>query len=256
MERSKAKSRRPVREGRRLERADPVGGPVGEEGASDDPLLGNWTPVSAVVALPTVVAHHKKVVRRNLDGLPQIAEFIAWRALRDERLLLLDVLAVTGLGEVDVVVLNLDPVAGQRHDALDEVVLRLVRRGLLARTPVGRLGRNPALLRVGTLRRLEDDDVAAARVTEVRAEPVDQHSLPDLERRHHGRARNPEGLYEEGLDTNRKTERHRDDDDELDRGICRALLFLPALAVALLDRRHDRPTVVRATSGAARVGVA
>src|SRR3954468_14449926 len=126
MERSKAKRRRPVRAARRLERADAVRGPVGEEGASDDPLLGNGTPVSAVVALPTVVTHHKKVVRRNLDGLPQIAEFIARSALLDERLLLLDVLALAGLGEVDVVVLHLDPVARQPDDALDEVVLRLV----------------------------------------------------------------------------------------------------------------------------------
>src|SRR3954468_12972223 len=256
MDQSNAKSRRPVRAGRRLERADPVWGPVGEEGAPDDPLLGNWTPVSAVVALPTVVAHHKKVVRRNLDRLPQIAEFIARRPLRDERLLLLDELSVLGLGEVDVVVLHLDPVARQRNDALDEIVLRLIGRRLLARTPIRRLGRYPALLRIRTLWRLEHHHVAAARVAKMRSEAVDEHALTDLQGRHHGRARDPERLDEERLDPDREAERHDDDDHELDRRVGRALLLLFALPVALLDRGHDGPTGARATSGVARVGVA
>src|SRR4051812_45345575 len=63
--RSKANSRRP--RGRFLERADALRRPVGEERSADDPLLGDGAPDSAVIAVPTVVAHHKKVVRRNLD---------------------------------------------------------------------------------------------------------------------------------------------------------------------------------------------
>src|SRR3954468_23448126 len=254
MERSKAKSRRPVREGRRLERADPVGGPVGEEGASDDPLLGNWTPVSAVVALPTVVAHHKKVVRRNLDGLPQIAEFIAGRALCDERLLLLDERPGSALGEVDVVVLDLDPIARERYDALDEVVVRLVGRRLLAGAAVRGLARDPALLAVRALRRLEDDYVAPARIAEVRAEAVHENALADLECRDHRRARDPERLDEESLDADREAERDGDDHDELDGRVARALL--PLSLLGLVHGRHDGPTSLRAPSGAGRLGLA
>src|SRR5205085_2374310 len=66
-ERSKAKSLRPLRRGRALERSDPPGRPVGEEGLSDEPLLRDRAPVAAVVALATIVTHHKKVARRNPD---------------------------------------------------------------------------------------------------------------------------------------------------------------------------------------------
>src|SRR3954452_4678654 len=237
--RSYAKRRRPVRAGRRLERADAAWGPVGEEGASDDPFLRNGTPVAAIVALSTVVAHHKKVVRRNLDRLPQIAEFIARRALRDERLLLLDERPGSALGEVDVVVLDLDPIARERDDALDEVVVRLVGRRLLAGPAVGRLARDAALLAVGALRRLEDDDVAAARISEVRAEAVHENALTDLERRHHRRARDPERLDEECLDADREAQGDGDDHDELDRRVARALL--PLFLLGLVHGRHDGP---------------
>src|SRR3954470_7857967 len=70
-ERSNANSLRPRSF---LERADTAPRPVGEERLSDDPLLRDGSPVAAIVALPTVVAHHKKVARRNLDGLRQVAE--------------------------------------------------------------------------------------------------------------------------------------------------------------------------------------
>src|SRR5262249_57915795 len=52
---------------------DSLGRPVGEEGLSDDPLLWDWSPEAAVVALPTIVAHHKKVTRRNLDRPGEVA---------------------------------------------------------------------------------------------------------------------------------------------------------------------------------------
>src|SRR5689334_23739577 len=83
-ERSKANSFRPRGF---LERPDPVRRPVGEERLADDPLLRDGSPVAAVVALPTVVAHHKKVARRNLDGFRQIAEVVATGLLVDVGLL-------------------------------------------------------------------------------------------------------------------------------------------------------------------------
>src|SRR3954471_24131177 len=115
-ERSNAKSLRPVGRGRRfLEGADSARGPVGEEGLADDPLLGDGSPVAAIVALPTVVAHHKKVPRRNLDGFLQIAEFVAACSLVDVRLV--ERLAV----DVGAIAIHVERVARQAYDALDEV---------------------------------------------------------------------------------------------------------------------------------------
>src|SRR5690349_5728883 len=62
---SKANRRRPLVAA--LERPDPARRPVREERLPDDPSLGDWSPVAAIVAFPTVVAHHKKVPRRNGD---------------------------------------------------------------------------------------------------------------------------------------------------------------------------------------------
>ena len=50
---------------RALEDADPVRGPVGGEGLADDPVAGDGPPEAAVVAGPTVVAHHEVMVGRN-----------------------------------------------------------------------------------------------------------------------------------------------------------------------------------------------
>src|SRR3712207_4668331 len=84
--RSKANSLRP--RGRFLRGADALRRPVGEEGSADDPVLGDGPPSAAVGAVPTVVAHHKKVTLRNLDGLPEVARFA--RTVRtNEGLLLL-----------------------------------------------------------------------------------------------------------------------------------------------------------------------
>src|SRR5690242_17292433 len=43
------------------EDADAVGRPVGEEGLADDPGAWDGSPEAAVVAVPTVVAHHEVV---------------------------------------------------------------------------------------------------------------------------------------------------------------------------------------------------
>src|SRR5436853_6178875 len=78
--RSNANSRRPLRVG--LERPDAARRPVREERLSDDPSLWDWSPVAAIVAFPTVVAHHKKVSRRNGDFPPLVADGTA-RILAD-----------------------------------------------------------------------------------------------------------------------------------------------------------------------------
>src|SRR3954470_11444679 len=122
-ERSKAKRRRPVRAGRFLEGPDPVWRPVGEEGSSDDPLLRDRSPLATVIALGTVVAHHKKVAGWNMNRFLQIAQIAVGEigSLVDERLVLQLERAAFALGEVDATGLDLDPVAGERDDALDEV---------------------------------------------------------------------------------------------------------------------------------------
>src|SRR3954451_8304202 len=260
-ERSKAKRRRPVRAGRFLEGADAVWGPVGEEGSPDDPLLRNRSPLATVIALGTVVAHHKKVVGWNLNRIRQIAE----RTCRvvpvfvDERLVLLlggglRGLCVRRLRQVHAPLLDLDPVPRKAHDALDEVAARLVRRGLRARLLVARLPRDAALIDrwIRALRRLEDDDVPAAGVPEVRPEPVHEDALSDLQGRHHRRARGPETLGEGLFDAEGETDRHADDHEEL---YDRARRALPALPFALLQRGHGGATRLGAASRAAGLGV-
>src|SRR5919201_1720530 len=150
-ERSKANRRRPLRGA--LERSDPAGRPVREEGLADDPFLWDGAPLAAIGALPTIVAHHKKVPRRNGDLSGQIAE-IRTRGVRGDEGLLLE-LAV----DVDAIVLHHQAVAGHGHHALDEVAARLLWSLLLAGPPVVRLARDAAGVVVGALRRLEDDDV-------------------------------------------------------------------------------------------------
>ena len=58
---------------RGLEEPDAVGRPVGEEGLADDPVARDRAPEAAVVARPTVVAHHEVVVGRDRDRLGQVA---------------------------------------------------------------------------------------------------------------------------------------------------------------------------------------
>src|SRR4051812_33008226 len=240
-ERSKAKSFRPF--GFFLERADALRRPVGEEGMTDDPLLGDRPPVAAIVALPTVVAHHKKVARRNRDGLRQIAQVVASRALVDVGLV--QRLAV----DVRVVVADVELVARKADHALDEVAVGALVGRLRAGVAVLGLARDAALVRIGARRRLEDDDVPARGVAEVGPDPVDQDALTDFERGDHRRARDAERLHEEGLDPDRETQRHRDDHHELDERVGGALLAL------LLYARHRR-TRRRRASGVVGLGLA
>ena len=58
------------------------------------------------------------------------------------------------------------------------------------------------------------------------ADPVDEHALADLERRHHRLARDAERLDEERLDAEREAERDGDDRDQLDQRAAGALLLL------------------------------
>src|SRR6185437_8402699 len=65
----------------RLEEADPVRRPVGEESDTDDPVVRNGAPVSAVLRVRTVVPHHEVLAGRNLDRCPEIAGRSARAAL-------------------------------------------------------------------------------------------------------------------------------------------------------------------------------
>ena len=120
-----------------LEEADPVGRPVGEEGAADDPARGDWSPEAAVVGFATVVAHHEPVAGRNLDRRREVAHdadllragFDVGVALPFEGRLALRL-------AVDVAFADVDFVARAGDDPLDEVRARvLLGVRLVARPP-------------------------------------------------------------------------------------------------------------------------
>src|SRR6478752_4636047 len=154
--RSKANSRRERANRRRwdLEEADAVGRPVGGEGLADEPIAGYGSPVTAVVACPTVVAHHEVMVGRDGDRLGQIASS-AVAAGQRVGLVLLD-------HAVDdrVPVANREGVAGPGDEPLDEVLVRAFGgwhgAGLVGGVRLPAFGA-PA---VGAGGRVEDDDVA------------------------------------------------------------------------------------------------
>src|SRR4051812_12142104 len=116
-----------------------------------------------------------------------------------------------------------DDVPPAGRDALDEVDLRLARRGPVARRVLV-AALVAAGVRLGAERRVEDDDVADLRIAEAVADPVDEHALADRECRDHRLARDAVRLDEERLDAERERERHGDDDDELDERAARRLL--------------------------------
>ena len=91
---------------------------------------------------------------------------------------LVDQLAV----DVQAAVAGLEMVAPDAHHPLDQVLDLVV-------AAVGRSGRA-----------LEDDDVAAVDVVELVGQLVDQDAVPHLQRRDHGRRRDPERLDQERLD--------------------------------------------------------
>src|ERR1700761_3223618 len=151
-----------------LEEPDPVRRPVGEEGDPDDPFIGDRAPEPAVVRLSTVVAHHEVIAGRNDDRCPHIAA-IALAAGGDVGVLLAHAVAD------HVPVLDRDPVARAPDDPLDEGL-----RGLAGRRPGARLVVAFTLvgvaadggLGVGSLGRVEHDDVADARMVD---QPVGEH---------------------------------------------------------------------------------
>src|SRR5829696_3298719 len=237
--RSKAKSFRP--RGRFLRDADPFRRPVGEERSTDDPILGDGAPGAAVGGVPTVVAHHKKVIWRNPDLAGQVARFA--RFVRTNPRLVL-AFAV----DVDPPLLHAQPVTGHPDDALDEVGVGALLRRELARCARSLLCALHRGVVVGALRRLEDDDVSALGVAEARRDPVDQHTLPDGQGGLHRLARDPERLDEELLDAQGESERHHDDDDELEE---RTLAILGASRAAGHWRRLSGQ---RRGSGVVRLG--
>src|SRR3954453_3156675 len=205
-DRSNANRRRPLRTAEPLERPDPLGRPVREERFSDDPFLGDGSPCPAIVAFPTVVAHHKKVVRRNRD-LPRELADLAARIRPDVRLF--ELLPV----DPDPAADHLQVVAWETHHALDEVRRRLLRRGRGTRL-IWRM-RNAALIRVRSKRWLEDHDVAAPGIREVHRDLVDEHALVHPQGGHHRCARDAVRLDDERLDRQGQTQGDYDDGHEL-----------------------------------------
>ena len=193
-------------------------------------------PETAVVRGSTIVAHHEVVIGGNRD-LPRVVAPLGALAGERERLAL--ALAV----EDDVAVDDGHPVARARHDALDEVDVRALGGGLVARLAGGRRAAAALVVGLRAGRRVEDDDVADVRVGEAGADAVDQHPLADLERRHHRLRRDPVRLDEERLDAEREPEGHRDDQDQLEERAGRRrpalhLYFSASAAEASGPRRH------------------
>ena len=161
-----------------------VPGPVDEEGPALDLVALDEAPVAAVLAVVPVVAHHEVGVRRHLHR----------RALADAEALLplpprvVDRAAarLRGLAvHVDLLVLDVEVLAADRDDPLDEVA-RLVHRVL------------------------EDDDVAPLRSREPVDELVDQDVVAHQEGRDHRAGGDLERLDDERPDEQR--EQHRDED--------------------------------------------
>src|SRR3954453_18041552 len=141
----------------------------------------------------------------------------AWRTGPDEVLL--------GDLPVDdrVTVLDAQGVPGAGDDPLDEVDGRLLRGRLVAgraartaraRPRVAAFTSDPAA--VGALGRMEDDDVADARIGEVVEEPVDEDALADVEGGLHRLGRDLVRLDYERLNPECEPKSERDDDDELE----------------------------------------
>src|SRR5215204_1171969 len=122
-------------------------------------------------AADQVLALDRPEERGVLRVLPVVAEHVVvvwWNLLRPERAGLHAVgqvrLVELPTIDVDLAVAALDRLAGQADETLHEVL------DLGGRRALGRL---------------EDDDVAAARVVQLVAELVDEHTVADLERRDH-----------------------------------------------------------------------
>ena len=121
-----------------------------------------------------------------------------------------------GLDAVDhrVAVVDRQPVAWPRHDPLDEVGVRRLRRRLGTWPPEGWL--RAALLPVGSNRRVKDDDVADRGIGELVDDPVDEHPLPRVQSGLHRARGDLVRLDDEGLDQQREPDRQRDDHHQLE----------------------------------------
>ena len=129
----------------------------------------------------------------NLDLPREVARRSAAAGLRERLLLALSV-------EDHVAVAHRDPVTRAGDDALDERRVRLRLRGRVAQLGGRQRAIAALVVALGARRRVEDDDVADRRVGEVRADPVDEHTLADLQGRDHRLGRDAVRLDEERLD--------------------------------------------------------
>src|SRR5262249_52056563 len=159
------------------------------------------------------VAHHEVLVSRHRDRA-EVAVGAA-SAFAGERLSLKHAVAD------DVTVADRYAVARDADDALDEVLVRARRRrsragdAALGAVVERALAGDPALVRVGALRRVEDEYVPHLRIAEVVPYAVDEHALADREGRLHRAARDPVRLDDERLDPERKAEGDGHDEDQL-----------------------------------------
>ncbi|ENN86272.1 hypothetical protein RHSP_34952 [Rhizobium freirei PRF 81] len=220
-----------------------------DAGATDEIFSRHITDVeTAIVGIVAIVAHHEIMPGRNDIFLRVVAARIRRKIQRVidlagirqplaiDRDVIARLLAVVrresamrlarhGLAvDVKDIVLNLDAIARQAHDALDVVD-------------------------IGIRREAEDDDVAALRLTaedaaaeQVRRERqrilriaisklVDEDIVADKKRRHHRAGRNSEWLKENRADDHGQDERLHDDLNVLPQGV---LLFYGFLGHAVL----------------------
>src|SRR5512133_2464799 len=136
-----------------LAEADSVRRPVGGEDRANQVLARHRAPAPRVARVAAVVAHEEIVAGRHAPGLLPVGDVALASLLLDVRL---------------VELLVVDP---------DEALLVLVEE--VARQPDQPLDENAALAAVllGRRRRLEDNDLAAVRVTEAVDEAVGQHAV-------------------------------------------------------------------------------
>src|SRR5215207_6933877 len=145
------------RAGGSSEQSDAPGGPVGGEGAADDPVARNGSPEPAVVGSPTVVAHHEVMVGGNGDFAREVAILPAAAGADELVLLTLPV-------QDHVPAPDRDPVTRAGDDALDEVDVGLPACRPVADLPLGRRTAAARVVLLGAGRRVEDDDVADVRI--------------------------------------------------------------------------------------------
>src|SRR5215213_1874902 len=214
-----------------LEDPDPLRRPVRRDRRADHPSFRHRSPEAAVVGLAAVVAHHEEAAVRHRDRALEGAALSVAARVR-ERVGLASAVAY------DVPVLDLDAIAADADDALDERLVRALGRWCRARAAAAEtLGRDAADRAgrvVGALRWVEDDDVADRRIAEAHADAVHEHALADVERRLHRAARDPIRLDEQQLDEEGDQQRRNDDRDDLDD---RVALLLDAAGVGCLGHR-------------------